>query len=340
VVICRCCKSWPGREGIGRSDLSSMPSKLFMKFQLGFWFTKSFRPLTILHFDARTCDINLVHSLGESASRSSWYDLIGQEKYTAGLTPWQNFFASKGPLFEPALRPNGFTTPLIPRYQENEIDSRAAPRCVTTWVFLWRMPSQVCWHFWPKSSQNWHNRFDEFSKVHFHQVLINHGRFVNILKSRIWMVETYLYRRSEKVELVTIRLNFFLRSRFGCNSKQECQSNRTRIETPSNMIWRTQIPGEPSKLYPGSRGNSTFLFLGTERYLGTWEMKETSVWTKSYYFGLLIHPNLASSRRLGNWSRGKSIDHNSWKPGLCLSFSWLNKNRYSSASVSNSNTIA
>jgi hypothetical protein len=86
-------------------------------------------------------------------------------------------------------------------------------------------------------------------------------------------------------------------SRFG-------QSSRIKLETPPNIIWRTQIPLDPSKLYGESRDNSTFLLLDTERYLGTWLMKDISVETKSFYSDLLIQQNLALCLRLDDWSRG------------------------------------
>jgi hypothetical protein len=57
--------------------------------------------------------------------------------------------------------------------------------------------------------------------------------------------------------------------RFGCNSKRECQSNRSKIETPSHLIWKTQMLVDSSKLCGRFRDNSTFPFFDTERHLGT-----------------------------------------------------------------------
>jgi hypothetical protein len=110
-----------------------------------------------------------------------------------------------------------------------------------------------------------------------------------------------------------------------------------KTETHSNPSWTIWISVHFSKLYSESRDTSTFLIFAKRWYLDiSWVVNKYD-WAASFCSGCLIQPNLTALAQIDNWFRGKSINHNSRKPELSLSFSSLNKSRSGSLVVLNSN---
>jgi hypothetical protein len=125
--------------------------------------------------------------------------------------------------------------------------------------------------------------------------------------------------------------------KLACNSKQERQPNNNKTEAHSNLSWPIWISVDLSNLCGESRDRSTFLIFAKGWYLDISWVENRYDWARSFCSGRLIQPNLTALAQVDNWSRGKSINHSSRKSELSFGFSSLNKSRYGSLVLLNSN---